>query len=112
MHLTAKQIQLLGVIVIGNGSPGGQFEPCDLDQIIERVDYKPTKEAIQFSIRNLIGKGLIEKVGTELRRDRRRVVIAPTENGKMLYKAETDPCYVCDETWGEEVEFSPVLGAE
>lgn len=95
MDLTAKQLHLLGVIVAGNVEDG-VFSPCDLDQIIERVEYKPTKQAIQFSIRNLIRKGLIQKVGTELRRDRRRVVIAPTALGRKIYKAEFDPCYVTD----------------
>lgn len=94
MNLTPKQIALLDIIVKGNGLFDGRFVPCDLDQIIERVDYKPTKEAIQFSIRNLIGKGLIQKAGTENRRDRRRVLISPTDLGKGILKAETNPCWV------------------
>lgn len=95
MHLTPKQIAILGVVVKGNGKDdAGRFIPCDLDQIIDRVDYKPTKEAIHFSIRNLIGKELILKSGTENRRDRRRVLISPTELGRNLYLAETNPCYL------------------
>ncbi len=104
MHLTSKQLNVLGVIVNGNGTQNGVFIPCDLDQIIERVEYKPTKAAIHFSIRNLIRKGLIEKVSTELRRDRRRVIIAPTELGRSSYNSGADLSYIADEddTFGVE----------
>lgn len=94
MNLTTKQIEILGIIVKGNGSAAGRFIPCDLDQIIERLSYKPTKDAVQFSIRNLIGKKLIEKTGTENRRDRRRVLISPTELGRKLLRAEVDPAWI------------------
>lgn len=95
MNMTSKQMILLGIIVTGNGKDAsGRFIPCDLDQIIERAPYKPTKDSIQFTIRNLVGKGLIEKIGTENRRDRRRVLIAPTDLGKRLYIAETDPTWI------------------
>lgn len=84
MNLTSKQIEIMMIVVHGN-KDGDKFTPCDLDQIIERLSYHPTKDAIQFSIRNLISKGLIKKAGTENRRDRRRVLIAPTEVGlKMM----------------------------
>lgn len=94
MHLTQKQIDVIGVVVAGNGNIGGVFSPCDLDQLIERIPYKPTKEALQFSIRNLIKKGAIEKAGTENRRGRRRVLIGPTKLGKSVITAETNPCFV------------------
>lgn len=95
MHLPSKQIAILGVVVKGNEKDeSGHFIPVDLDQIIERVGYSPTKEAIQFSIRGLIEKGVIFKSGTENRRDRRRVLISPTELGRKIYLAETDPCYI------------------
>jgi DNA-binding MarR family transcriptional regulator len=95
--LTPKQIEILGIVVRGNGTVGGHLIPCDLDQIIERLSYTPTKEAIQFSIRNLIGKELIKKAGTEKRRDRRRVLISPTELGKRILVAEVNPCWVGSE---------------
>lgn len=106
MNLTAKQIEILGIVIAGNGkADGGRLIPCDLDQIIERLSYKPTKDAIQFSIRNLITKGVIQKAGTEKRRDRRRVLIAPTDLGKSIYLAETNPCFV------EPDEEDPVTAA-
>lgn len=108
MHLTSKQIQILGIIVAGNGKDDkGKFIPCDLDQLIERVDYKPTKDAIQFSIRNLISKGVIEKSGTENRRDRRRVLISPTDLGKSVFKAETNPCWIEGDDEEELVSAAP-----
>lgn len=78
MHLTVKQIELLRIISAGN--PDGS--PVDLDEILERASYKPTKESLQFSIRALIGHALIEKKGTEKRRGRRRVLISATDLGK------------------------------
>lgn len=80
MHLTVKQIAIMKVIVTGN--PDGSL--CDLDEIIDRLDYETTKASIQFSIRALIKHGLIEKKGTEKRRERKRVLIAPTESGKQI----------------------------
>jgi DNA-binding MarR family transcriptional regulator len=82
--LTNKQVALLKVIVEGNGHVEGKFSPCDLDQIIERVSYHPSKDSLQFSIRKLIEKGAITKSGFERRRDRRRVLIAPTKLGRQL----------------------------
>jgi len=77
MILTEKQEAVLTSIVRGNED--GSF--CDLDQVIERVPYETTKASIQFIVRNLIGKGLIEKKRPEKRRNRRRVVLSPTPEG-------------------------------
>lgn len=99
MHLTTKQIEILKVIVTGNGKDdSGRFISCDLDQLIERLSYKPTKEAIHFSLRAMIAKDLIFKSGTENRRDRRRVLISPTNLGRNVFVAETNPCYLEDES--------------
>ena len=80
MNLTKKQQFVLEVIVKGN--PDGSF--CDLDEVIARVPYRTTKASIQFIIRNLIGKGLIEKHDAEKRRSRRRVVLGATPVGYKL----------------------------
>lgn len=77
MHLTTKQIELLRVIAAAN--PDGCA--CDLDQVIERINYETTKASIQFSIRALIKHGLIEKTGAEKRRGRKRVLISVTKEG-------------------------------
>lgn len=77
MILTNKQENVLTVIVKGNGD--GSF--CDLDEIIQRVFYATNKQSIQFIIRNLVGKRMIEKKETQKRRSRRRVILCPTKAG-------------------------------
>lgn len=83
MYLTPKQIEVVRVIAAGNTDG----TPADLDEILERVSYKPTKQAIQFTIRSLVEHGLIEKVGAEKRRGRQRVLIAATVLGQHFAAA-------------------------
>jgi DNA-binding MarR family transcriptional regulator len=78
MHLTTKQLELLRVIAAANEDGSA----CDLDEVIERINYETTKASIQFSIRALIKHGLIAKVGTEKRRGRQRVLIGITTAGR------------------------------
>lgn len=75
MILTEKQLHIMSVIMKGNDD--GSF--VDLDQILERIPYETTKQSIQFSIRALIERQLINKKPHEKRRGRRRVVLGPTE---------------------------------
>jgi DNA-binding MarR family transcriptional regulator len=95
MHLTVKQIELLRVI--GTGNEDGSA--CDLDQIIERINYETTKASIQFSIRALIKHGLIHKLGSEKRRGRRHVMIGitPAGAGYVGVGVKKGPAYVIDE---------------
>lgn len=86
MRLSEKQIDILKIITAAN--PDGV--PVDLDQLIERVAHKPTKAAIQFSIRALIAHGLIEKAGSEKRRGRNRVMLKSTALG-MHFAAGPQP---------------------
>lgn len=76
MNLTQKQKAILALIVKAN--PDG---PIDLDQLIERLPYTTSKESMHFSIRALVGKGLIVKGATELRRGRSRRLIEVTPLG-------------------------------
>jgi DNA-binding MarR family transcriptional regulator len=80
MHLTTKQIELL--TTIGRRNPDG--EATDLDQLIERLSYKPSKQSIQFSIRALIAHGLIQKDASEKRRGRTRTIISLTKQGEIM----------------------------
>jgi hypothetical protein len=80
MYLTEKQFEIIRVVNEGN-EDGTQ---ADLDEIIERVSYKPSKASIQFSIRALIEHGLIEKLGIEKRRNRHRAVIGATSMGQYF----------------------------
>ena len=68
--------------VIGTGNEDGSA--CDLDEILERVSYKPTKQSIQFSIRALISHGLIQKGPSEKRRGRVRAIIELTDTGRSV----------------------------
>lgn len=83
MRLTDKQLEVLRVIAEANTD--GTL--ADLDEVIERVSYKPTKQAIQFSIRALVGHELIEKQGAEKRRGRNRVLLAVTPLGLHFHSA-------------------------
>lgn len=83
MHLTTKQIEILRIVAKGN--PDGSF--ADLDEILMRASYKPTKQAIQFTIRSLIEHNLIEKHASEKRRGRQRVLIGATELGMHFANA-------------------------
>ncbi|MFT4064286.1 winged helix DNA-binding protein [Paraburkholderia sp.] len=96
MHLTTKQLELLRVIAAANSDGSA----CDLDEIIERINYETTKASIQFSIRALIKHGLIEKVGKEKRRDRQRVLIGITSEGKgyvSIPRSSPGPAFVVSE---------------
>lgn len=82
MNLSPKQVGVLLVINRENKDKS----LVDLDQIIERQDYETNKPSIQFIIRNLIEKELIEKSGTEVRSKRRKVLFKTTALGQMYSK--------------------------
>lgn len=74
--------------IIGRRNTDGTV--IDLDQLIERVGvegYVVTKAAIQFTLRAMVRKQLIEKCGFENRRDRRRVLYRLTRHGHDTYSA-------------------------
>lgn len=54
----------------------------DLDELIRRVPYPVTKQAIQFTIRSLIRRELIEKRECRLRQQRVRRVLVLTDQGR------------------------------
>jgi DNA-binding MarR family transcriptional regulator len=80
--LTTKQAEILKMIARCNSD--GTF--LDLDQLLDRLSYKPTKAALQFSLRFLIERGFIEKKPTELRRGAQRRVLAATPDGYEEYR--------------------------
>lgn len=81
MRLTNKQKLLLKAICKGSGDGS----PPDLDQILDNLEYETSKESLQFSIRKLIAKGLIEKRDLEHRRGQYRRVISLTKKGYEVY---------------------------
>lgn len=79
--VTEKQYKILNVICIGNGTSDDDDKvliPVDLDQLLERLTYKTTKQSMQFSIRALITRGFITK-GSDKRRSASRATYMPTK---------------------------------
>lgn len=83
--MTEKQIEILRRLCRGNTD--GSF--LDLDELRERLSYTPTKQSLQFSIRALIRHDMIEKKEREIRRGRRRVVLAPTAEAFRFLRARS-----------------------
>jgi DNA-binding MarR family transcriptional regulator len=75
--LSNKAFEVMKVVIRAN--PDGSW--VDLDQLLERLTYKPSKQSIQFSIRALIKRGLLEKKDPEERRGASRRILAPTAKG-------------------------------
>lgn len=80
--LTQKQAEILKLVTRGN--PDGTF--LDLDQLLEKLTYKPEKAAVQFSLRFMIRRGLIAKHPLEFRRGAKRRVLGPTPEGYEWYR--------------------------
>lgn len=98
-RLTDKQYKLMTVICEGNKDIHGKWEsPVDLDELLERLAYRTSKESLQFSIRALINKGMITK-GHVHRRGANRTVLIPTSIGKHTM-GYIDPHFI------EEEDFS------
>ncbi|EFR8717784.1 hypothetical protein H1W39_005181, partial [Escherichia coli] len=67
MTLTDKQKDIIKTLNLGYE----RGHLLDLDELLEVLPYKTTKQSIQFSIRALIKKGLVEKGHTRQRGDNR-----------------------------------------
>lgn len=104
VNFTMKQTAIMKIVVEGNKDEKGNFSPVDLDQIIERVFYHPSKDALHFSIRKLINKGMIYKSGLELRRDRERALISPTKEAIEIFSSKMkEESYVGSDLELEEI---------
>lgn len=79
MHLSDKQLALL-LTVFGKNIDGTL---ADLDQLIAKQSYETNKPSIQFIIRNLVARGLIQKARSEIRNKRRKVLFDVTPLGKQ-----------------------------
>ena len=86
MHLTDHQRNVLEIVFRGN--PDGTF--VDIDQILERVFRRTTKQSMQFTLRSLIEKQLIMKQYRERRRLRSRIVYSPTAESYATLRQELD----------------------
>lgn len=79
MAMTSKQVLLLKAIHVEKGLP-----PSDLDQILEKIEYETTKQSLQFIIRTLIQKGLVEKCEQVVREGRYRRPLVLTKTGEEI----------------------------
>jgi hypothetical protein len=97
VELSQKQIWIMKTVCKG----GAEGDFLDLDELLKNLPYRTTKQSLQFSIRALIRRGLIEKKDREIRRGRKRRVLAPTVIGMnlMAYRART---YGADGQFGTE----------
>lgn len=102
--LTKHQQEVLTLVA----KPGPGEMPLDLDELVEKLSWQPTKESLQFTIRALVSKGLIEKRPKELRRGRQRVLFRPTRAG-LLALDPRGPLEKPSESVGR-VQAGPVPG--
>lgn len=79
--MTDKQSEIMKLISEGNEDGS----PVDIDQLCERLTYKPSKEALQFSLRALAKHKMIERTETENRRGRRRRLLTVTKEGNKIF---------------------------
>jgi hypothetical protein len=94
--ITARQMEVLWLVCKGNPDEPHAFL-ADLDQILERLSVRTTKEAMQFTVRALIANGLIEKAPRELRRERLRVTYQATALGLSIGKPAVSTILVSEE---------------
>ncbi len=80
VNLTAKQVEIL-LLVFKKNTDGTHL---DLDQLLNELSYKPTKQALQFSIRSLIKNHKYITKGSEKRRGRRHVTYIATPTGEYM----------------------------
>lgn len=83
--LYPKQIEALRVIA--NEENGNA--PQDLDAILENLTYKVTKQSFQFTLRSLIKRGLVEKVGRKVINGKSRRMLKITELGRHKLAVES-----------------------
>lgn len=102
---TDKQYKILIVLCHGNGKDeNGKFVPCDIDELLERLAYRTTKQSMQFSIRALVKHRLIVK-DKEKRRGAKRVILVPTTTA-MKIMGYYDPSYLEGAEDSEELDLS------
>lgn len=78
-RITNKQFDILSCV--RKGKPDGSF--LDMDELLEGVTYETSTQSMQFSIRFLVNRGLVEKKPKEVRRGRSRAIYALTPKSYM-----------------------------
>lgn len=83
VRLTEKQIEIIGLVMRGNDDD----DFLDMDELMGRLTYECSKQAVQCSIRILEKHGVVERKGRAKRRGQSRVIIAPTLKAFELMRA-------------------------
>lgn len=84
LRLTPFQMETLELICKGNVGQTGIEAVVDMDELLDRLSLQgrtTSKQSLQFMIRTLIGKGLIEKRDVGVRRKWKRVGYEATQKG-------------------------------
>jgi len=83
-RMTQKQLQIITAI---HEHQKNHKQDIDLDQLLGSLPYETTKESMQFSLRALIKKGLLAKVGDAvIRRGRARRTYRLTLMAKEMFR--------------------------
>ncbi|KLU17138.1 MULTISPECIES: hypothetical protein [Xenorhabdus] len=84
MDVTEKQKSIIRTVWIGVE----RGNPVDMDELLEMLPYKTSKQSMQFSIRALIKKGIVVKSGLRKRATDgyNRVVYELTDLGRAVAK--------------------------
>ncbi|WP_323016465.1 hypothetical protein [Castellaniella sp.] len=89
-RLTEKQYQIMSTIVDGTHDAAGNPCALDMEQLLDRLPYRTTRESMQFSLRKLEGRGLITR-DYEKRRGRCRALVYPTKLGLTALTNQFSP---------------------
>ena len=80
MKLSDKQRMVLETIMRGHQNEEGVVvDWLDINEVVEAVPYKVTKDALQFTVRTLLKKKLIYRTKRIMRRHRWVTLLVPTD---------------------------------
>lgn len=100
MNLTRKQVHILEILMKGDDDGG----LLDMDTLLEKIAYETSKQSMQFSMRILMNKGLVER-HYELRRSRKRAVYSLSVTAIRMFDASTGEFDIIEE--GLDLDFDP-----
>jgi hypothetical protein len=97
-----KHLYVMKVLSLGNEDKSS----VDLDQILERLDYKTTKQAFQFTLRTMIRHEWAIKLGMEKRRGRNRVLIGLTPLGVQHFESnKVAPTSIMEDFYDDDLQL-------
>lgn len=111
--MTQKQYAIMTVICQGDGKDGeGKFVAIDIDQLLERIPYKTTKDSMHFSLRALMRRGLLKKGDIRPRNGRHRRTLVATDLGRALILQQEKSEHFVEPTEPDEIIESLNFGIE